>query len=177
MDYPHLKFSLVLDRTESGFKRLPSLLTQYSQNKIISLYREANLTLHWTGAVFVSIVSAHSDLFSVNVDPEKTNGLERNPSPRNRSQVLSTLESSVGLTFNYRNYSGITPQMFHQKSSFLFLFCFTHFQQLFHVKTHLLALHFWFLFSDNYSSLGNYLIFFFFFLFFIFSLDRYSPTS
>lgn len=123
MGYPRLKCSPMLNRTETSFKGL----MEYSQNKITSLYWEANLILNWTGIIFGLIIFLHNDLFSVNIDNGKTNGLEIKPLPRNRnSQVLSALKSSVGLTFN--------PSV--SQSSFLFLFCSTLFQKLLHLKTH-----------------------------------------
>lgn len=136
----------MLNRTESSLKRSSSLLMQCSQNKYSSLHWEANLSLNWTGVIFVSTVSVHSDLFSINMDPEKAYSLEINPLPWNRSQILSTREISAGLTYNYRNYFGITSQVFHKLSSFMFLFCFIHFQWLLHVKTHSPVLHLCFTF-------------------------------
>lgn len=126
MGYPRLKWVSKLNQLESGFKRCPSLVTQCSQNKIISLYWETKLTFNWAGVVFAPTVSAHSDLFSVNMDPEKTYGLEINPLPSNRSQVLSALESSTGLTYNYRSYSGINTS----QKEFLSIPILLHFHQL-----------------------------------------------
>lgn len=72
MDNPYLNFSPMLNRTESIFKSCHSLLMQHSQSKIVNIYWEAGVTLNCTGVIFVSIVSADSDLFSVNMHYEKT---------------------------------------------------------------------------------------------------------
>lgn len=45
---------------------------QHSQSKIVNIYWEAGVTLNCTGVIFVSIFSADSDLFLVNMHYEKT---------------------------------------------------------------------------------------------------------
>lgn len=64
---------------------------QHSQSKIADLYWEAGPTPNCIRVIFVLIVSAQSDVFSVNMHHEKTHCLEIRPSPKNRSQILSSV--------------------------------------------------------------------------------------